>query len=64
MAEFAVEVDREVDIPSAQLLQYLGFLAELCAGELVDDHRAVAQLFELAGKGIGGNAIGGGMRLA
>jgi hypothetical protein len=42
--------DREVDIASAQFLQYLRLLAQLRARELIDDQRAVAQLLELLAK--------------
>jgi hypothetical protein len=35
----------------------------LRARELIDDHGPVAQFFELVGKGVGGDAIGGRVRL-
>ncbi len=53
----------EIDVAGADLLQHLRLLAELRAGELVDDQRPVAQLLQLVGEGVCGKAVGGGMRL-
>src|SRR6516225_10107923 len=55
--------DRKVDVAGAELLQYLGLLAKLCPWELVDDQCSVAQLWELVGEGVGGNAVCRRMRL-
>ena len=55
--------DAEIDIAGAQLLQHLRLLAELGAGELVDQQRVVAEFGELGGEGVAGDAIGRGVRL-
>ena len=63
VAAFAVERDDEIDVAGADLLQHLRLLAELRAGELVDHHRALAQLAELGGEDVAGDAVAGGVRL-
>ena len=48
----------EIDIAGAQLLQHLRLLAELGAGELIDNHRTMTQIGKLRGEGIAGDTIG------
>ena len=62
-AALAVDGDDEVDVAGADLLQHHRLLAELRAGELIDAHRAFAQFHELGIEHVGGDAVGGRMRL-
>jgi hypothetical protein len=55
--------DHEIDVAGADLLQHLGLLPQLRAGKLVDRHRPVAHLHELAIEEIRRDAVAGRMRL-
>src|ERR1700722_15561126 len=55
--------DHEVDVAGADLLQHLWLLPQLRAGKLVDRHRPVAHLYELAIEEVRCDAIAGRMRL-
>ncbi len=47
----------ELDVACLHELQHLRFLAELGAGILVDQHRALAELLQLVGEDGGGDAV-------
>ena len=49
--------------PAFMQLEHLRLLSELRARILVDEHRALAQLLQLVGKDVGGNAVAGVLRL-
>ena len=55
--------DAELDVAGLHQLQHLRLLPELRAGILVDDHRALAQLLELVGEDVAGDAVPGVARL-
>ncbi len=55
--------DAELDVARLQELQNLRLLPKLRSGILIDEHGALAQLLELFGKDVAGNAVTGVSRL-
>ena len=49
--------DAELDVAGLHELQHLRLLAELGAGILVDQHRALAELLQLVGEDVAGDAV-------
>src|SRR5262249_45340478 len=55
--------EAELNVARLDQLQHLRLLAELAAGILVDQHRALAQFLELLGEDVAGDAVARADRL-
>jgi len=59
VAVFADDTIAKVDVAGFDQLENLRLLPQLCARILIDQHRALAQVLELGGKQVVGDAVAG-----